>query len=391
MKLNLQRQLTMFFIISLICAAILVFPTYLIYSNSETMIISDLGGDALGVAATIANFIEIEIEPYQTLNNVEDYTTESYDQLYYEHMLSLFHQIVIQTKATYVYTIKRVSETEFAYILDGEDPDSEGFSPLGTVELFSDEMLTVFNEDRNLSTDMIYNETWNERYLSGYSPINDPITGEVIGIVGVDYAFDTVAPLISRLQKISAVAFVMFVFTLAFIFTKLIESRTEAMEIDYLTGLFNKRYFDRHLKINITDARIREQPLSLLMIDIDEFKSVNDVYGHLEGDVVLRAVADTLKSSIRRLDICSRYGGDEFSVILPDSVVDQAFAVAETIISSINGLLVLDKDNRPISLSVSIGIGEWKHNMGVPDLINAADAAMYASKAKGKGKISLFQ
>jgi GGDEF domain-containing protein len=112
---------------------------------------------------------------------------------------------------------------------------------------------------------------------------------------------------------------------------------TRLASIDPLTGLFNRRYFDTRLEAELQRARRHGEPLTLLMVDIDNFKAINDEHGHVVGDRLLRCVSERLRRGVRIFDVCARYGGDEFAILMPSSNVDTAVLVAERIRSSVRG------------------------------------------------------
>lgn len=345
----------------------------------------------MDIASTISRFLENDIDRYRALNSIEDYSLENYDEEYYQEMTEVLQNIKSRTGALFIYTMKYGTTEDFIYVLDAEDPSSENYSPLGTTEPVWAELTTTFESGLESFTDFGYDPTWEADLVIGLSPIIDPDSGEVIGVVGVDYDYAYVQPLIDRIGTVILLGGLMFGLVLAIIIFHLFETRLEALETDYLTNLFSKRYFDRHLQISLTDARYRNQPLSMMMIDVDSFKAINDQYGHLAGDKILRETANILKSSIRRADICARYGGDEFSVILPDANSAQAKAVGERILENILHYQESPERTDSIPLTLSIGIAEWKAETTCEGLINQADTAMYSSKNTGKNKITFFE
>ena len=153
---------------------------------------------------------------------------------------------------------------------------------------------------------------------------------------------------------------------------------------DYLTGLYNKRHFEKYLVQEIARCERQNSHFSLLMIDIDNFKQFNDTYGHLAGDNLLREVGRIINSSIRLMDTAFRYGGEEFAIVLPGSSNDEALKVAERIKSTIEGYRLPGKNN----VTASIGISHWPEDGKDPQtLIARADAALYLAKQLGRNKI----
>jgi diguanylate cyclase (GGDEF)-like protein/PAS domain S-box-containing protein len=146
---------------------------------------------------------------------------------------------------------------------------------------------------------------------------------------------------------------------------------------DSLTGLFNRRYFQKKIADEVSRAGRVGYPLSLIMLDVDDFKIYNDTYGHLAGDDVLLALAEIITGSIRKdTDTAYRYGGDEFVVILPNSDEEKAGCVAHRIARKVTERFGL--------MSVSVGVAGFKNGNSEKELIHAADTAMYALKGKKK-------
>lgn len=155
---------------------------------------------------------------------------------------------------------------------------------------------------------------------------------------------------------------------------------------DHLTGLYNRRVFEAMLEV---ETRKRSsKPFSLLLIDLDNFKLVNDTYGHGTGDQVLVAIARMLRLSFRKSDVVSRYGGEEFAVLLPETAPDSARQVAERFRENVASLS-LGAGPEKIRPTVSVGIASIAYRFGieVADVIEEADRALYRAKAAGKDQV----
>ncbi len=173
---------------------------------------------------------------------------------------------------------------------------------------------------------------------------------------------------------------------------KLVLARSQARykrasETDGLTGLYNKRYLTDRLKTEASQAHRTGHPLSFMMMDVDNFKRFNDTYGHPEGDVVLRVLADVIVNEIRDYDVGCRYGGEEFAVIFPDTSTDQAHHAAQRICQSFAAKVFSPPGHADISSSVSIGIAEYLSDESPADLVRRADEALYAAKNQGKNRV----
>jgi diguanylate cyclase len=158
---------------------------------------------------------------------------------------------------------------------------------------------------------------------------------------------------------------------------------------DPLTGLGNRKYFDRSIEMAVQTALATGEPLSLLMFDIDHFKSFNDSYGHLTGDQVLRLVGMSLKQTIKGQDITARYGGEEFAVVLPNTALRQALTVADHIRRAVMSKELKKKSTGEIlgRVTISVGVSMLKPGDDTDSLIERADACLYAAKRNGRNRV----
>ena len=158
---------------------------------------------------------------------------------------------------------------------------------------------------------------------------------------------------------------------------------------DPLTGLGNRKYFDRSIEMAVQTALANGEPLSLLMFDIDHFKSFNDSYGHLTGDQVLRLVGMSLKQTIKGQDITARYGGEEFAVVLPNTALRQALTVADHIRRAVMSKELKKKSTGEIlgRVTISVGVSMLKPGDDTDSLIERADACLYAAKRNGRNRV----
>jgi diguanylate cyclase len=158
---------------------------------------------------------------------------------------------------------------------------------------------------------------------------------------------------------------------------------------DPLTGLGNRKYFDRSIEMAVQSALANGDPLSLLMFDIDHFKSFNDSYGHLTGDQVLRLVGQSLRQTIKGQDITARYGGEEFAVVLPNTALRQALTVADHIRRAVMSKELKKKSTGEIlgRVTISVGVSMLKSGDDTDSLIERADACLYAAKRNGRNRV----
>ncbi|MEG6566695.1 sensor domain-containing diguanylate cyclase [Thermoanaerobacterium saccharolyticum] len=161
---------------------------------------------------------------------------------------------------------------------------------------------------------------------------------------------------------------------------------------DPLTKTYNRRFFDQILHDSIAKSSIEKTPVSLIMLDVDRFKQINDTYGHMVGDTVLREIASRIKNCVRNNDIVARYGGEEFSVILPNLTAEQACVIAERIRYEVSSKPI-KTDAGDISITVSAGVADFPNKAeSAEKLISHADRALYAGcKTKGRDKVAVYE
>jgi two-component system cell cycle response regulator len=158
--------------------------------------------------------------------------------------------------------------------------------------------------------------------------------------------------------------------------------------VDGLTGLANRRSCEETLASELARAERFPGPLALIVADLDDFKEVNDRYGHQAGDTVLREFAALLRESVRDIDLAWRWGGEEFLLVLPGTDLDGAAHVAERVRRALQGRIVLSVDGEPIPVAASFGVAAYPQSRTASELFAAADGALYEAKRTGKNRVS---
>ncbi|WP_320043616.1 GGDEF domain-containing protein [uncultured Desulfobacter sp.] len=170
---------------------------------------------------------------------------------------------------------------------------------------------------------------------------------------------------------------------------KELEISQKEARTDSLTGLTNRRGLEKRLEIERIRARQNNSPFSVIMLDIDHFKAVNDTFGHLVGDSLLKGFADILSGLVRRNDLATRYGGEEFLILLPETNVEGAYAVSEKIRNILceKEWTIKDSGKRIGQVRASMGIAQYKLGETGNEVITRADEAMYHAKNTGRDRI----
>ncbi|MDD9302418.1 MAG: GGDEF domain-containing protein [Desulfobacter sp.] len=165
-----------------------------------------------------------------------------------------------------------------------------------------------------------------------------------------------------------------------------IENLKDAAVIDPLTGCYNRREFENQLKGHVSSATRHNNPLSLFMLDLDHFKSVNDTHGHLGGDQVLKEVSLLIRQGMRKGDVLARYGGEEFIAILPETDKAKAMELADRLRCKIAGLRI-PFNGASIRITASFGVSQLEANTDISRLIEDADTMLYKAKVNGRNTV----
>ena len=175
---------------------------------------------------------------------------------------------------------------------------------------------------------------------------------------------------------------------------QLVKANQEELEklatVDALTGLYNRRSVLNKLAEKIKLAHRYDEDLCLLLMDIDDFKSINDHYGHIAGDDVLETIANTIKQNIRETDYAGRYGGDELIIILPQTDTLTASHIAERIRTKIEKTVIKNKDGSTFNVTVSQGISNYKNDENQVSFLSRVDQALYKAKQNKRNRVEIL-
>lgn len=229
--------------------------------------------------------------------------------------------------------------------------------------------------------------TWKQRpYLFRFKN-NRPITGPT------DFMYQnvTLLPLTSTDGSVKHVGIIVYDVTDSAVNSIELEKANSSLQafsrVDHLTQLYNRGYWEQRLEEEFSRSLRTGQPCSLIMFDIDFFKSINDEYGHQAGDEIIRITADQVRHKIRSTDIPGRYGGEEFGIVLIDTTADSAKIMAERLRKSISALLI-DYEGEEITFTISLGISEISAEMSqYNQWLETADQALYQAKNNGRNQV----
>jgi diguanylate cyclase (GGDEF)-like protein len=213
-----------------------------------------------------------------------------------------------------------------------------------------------------------------------YTPWILALLGATFGLVA--YFLDVVCRI--KYESLLWLGVILILFCTGFVTGRLIQRLKLSSHTDFLTGLWNRRYFYLRLDEEESRATRKKTPLCVAMVDVDGFKTVNDTYGHAIGDVLLSDLAAILKKNTRKMDVVSRWGGDEFAIIFPETSLDTALDVMKRVRDKVEASF------KPYSLTISAGIISLEPDQDIKSLLIKADQALYKAKNKKNSVIAVI-
>lgn len=379
-----------FLIVAVIIISVLSIVSALsLYNNIQALLIEEKGKKAMSVSIAVEKLIEQNYPAFQELMYASEYSTGNYDTFYHSSMQQDFRDIREKSGVRFIYCCKRISDDDIVYLFDGEPTNSEFYSPLGSRDSLDEFEKEIYRSKTSGYTPLVNNSVWGS-LLTGMTPIINPNTGEAVAHVGVDVSVDSIRTTLSGIKKVILFNAFSFIIITSLIIYRLLLMTSVFTEYDYLTGLHSKGYQERFLEQQIRKSITNGKQFPVIMIDFDDFKSINDEYGHHFGDTVLKAVSEIIKICTRSVDCCARYGGDEFIIILPEANMEYAALVCQWLLKEVSSLNLKATNDLVVPVSISIGIALWEMNMTAEQVLNRADKALYHSKRTGKNKSAVY-
>ncbi|MCL2260969.1 MAG: diguanylate cyclase [Fibromonadales bacterium] len=345
-----------------------------VYSTIKRLMEDQFQLAGQSTAVVVASIISEDLDGYRQFLATRDTSSE-----YYVRMQGYFNNILKTSNLRFIYTINRINNKYIEIILDSEPTSSKYYSAPGSIETMNKTTSIVF--DTKQPTKLKPTRSAFGHLLGGCAPILDE-QGELLGVVGVDIDYSEIFFIVQQLFIALTTIFILLLVFIYFLLSKISHYFLEPMLKDKLTGAYNKRYFEAILKKSIDAALEAKQELSVLMLDLDYFKKINDTYGHIFGDIVLAKTAGWIRESLRKDDFFVRYGGEEFAVLQFNIDASVAANLAERIRKTIESHNIYNAEkNISITMTISIGIANLqKRNVSALELVKEADKALYEAK-----------
>ncbi|MFV0519007.1 MAG: GGDEF domain-containing protein [Lachnospirales bacterium] len=330
------------------------------------------------VAMSLSNTIEESSEAYKEL--LETHNTDSD---FYRKTYNAFVDIAADTEIAYVYTVQWYSEDEIMFIIDCVPLTDPNSTPIGTVYEMGQFAKEAFEKNDIVSSGFVFYESWEDNYLSAFSPIIDPTTNETLGLVGVDIIIDELQAKLNYLL-VSLIIILLVVLIITYILlTVFSDLLVKPYVTDGLTKIYNRKFFDTYIIDICNKAKKRNTPISLLTLDIDHFKRINDTYGHSFGDKVLQETCSTITKNLSKTHCFARYGGEEFVILVENAKENDALQLGSIINTAISNLSIHNKEkNEDIKFTISIGIAclDFEKISTIEELKEKSDKALYNAK-----------
>ncbi|HLO04649.1 MAG TPA: GGDEF domain-containing protein [Symbiobacteriaceae bacterium] len=232
-------------------------------------------------------------------------------------------------------------------------------------------------------------QIYDAEYMAGWAIIYDGT--DPLGMVLVLIDTSETQEIFDRTQLIIMIAMGIIIVLSGLVAYRFASSFEKTAVTDGLMQLYNHRYFKQRLEQEVARAARHKHPLTLVMLDIDHFKKINDTWGHATGDIVLRLLGRWVKDQSRKTDVVARYGGEEVALILTDTALAGGQLFAERLREFVANETVRDPDeNAEFKITISVGCAQWERGMSFLDLIRAADTALYHSKSGGRNRVSVY-
>ncbi|NLC23694.1 MAG: diguanylate cyclase [Oxalobacter sp.] len=337
-----------------------------------------------GIASATATVIEQDIAGYKEFIKTRDTRSP-----YYRQIKSIMEKIRTDNEGSIIYldTEIRLSDDRMMYILDGEKEGSSTFSPPGSTDSLTESRRMAYETKAPYMGYFVTNK-WGT-LLSAYAPITNLETGEFIGLVGSDVSLDQYNEITDYQLLIILGSIGMRLLLRATILVASSGRIEKTIMRDGLTGAYKKSYFLHALKRQIGEAGRTKIPVTVMMADLDNFKNINDTYGHPFGDIVLEAVAKALSTGLRQSDCLARYGGEEFVAFFPGLSGEMADSVLNRLRKQVENLRLYNEEyGRLVPITISIGGAQIAPGQTPADVIDLADRALYDAK-RTKNTVSL--
>ncbi len=379
-----RRSCTLILLTVSLVTLFLLVPAKVLLSTYKQAMLGEMEQRALAVANATAIFLENDSRSYSDLVRAAQENPKSIDRHYYTLVQEMFIRLREDANVDYLYTQAKTGPATAMLVLDSRR-DANPLRPVFQGMGISSSCNQAFAQATGVTTGMMEHEEWGPSIFA-HAPIMDNERGMVLGVVSTGFGIATLQNTVQNMSFIISGLFLLIIILVSLTICIVLKLREHSLEVEYLTHLGTKRYFETQLRRIALHTKTSKAPFSLLLLDIDGFKLINDTYGHLAGDKVLQTVGAIISANTQTSSICSRIGGDEFAIILTSTTLEGALAIAQTVQSVICEHTF--EEYPALVLSVSIGVAQWNEDQTPQELIELADKALYKAKHMGRNTVS---
>ncbi len=321
---------------------------------------------------TLREQMDSSLNFYSAMKDIAKIIESQYELSYIIPIIGEMIDRFISAHLIYIFIINKENKNHFDLIWPKACKDKEVYNKLK--ELIDDQTVEyIISEDRRIGVFPLRGEEGLMGAIAAFSNIDE------LSDRDIDYLVQLSQQSSTTIQRANVYAEVLKYATL-----------------DALTGLNNRRQFELRLSQEIATTKRKGTPLCAMMIDVDYFKKVNDTYGHNVGDFVLKTVATLITNEIREYDIPCRYGGEEFFVILPQTMLEEAALVAQRLRKTIENYKIVFEDNetkqvKTLKVTISIGVSQYESNLTAEEFSTNADKALYEAKRNGRNRVIVYR
>ena len=400
-KINLSSPMKIFLVSFISMTLAMATLGYATYQACYEVLADDIGRRAQATAQVAAHLVEVNPKLVQEMMALDILSARNHQaSLEFKRNMA---PLIKHNDVDFIYVEVKLQGNQVRYFVNPTEEEGFGEPPGTPLEymyiLTSEDESQYKNRDRYDVGDPLRERAYTEKIpmfgspthnkwgylMTGYTPLF--YQGHFIGLLGVDIAGDEFLAAVTSVRNIIVVSFGIIVLLGGFFLYWASLILSKPMFIDGLTKLFNHQYMKARLQEEISRAKRYGRPLSLLMLDLDFFKRINDCYGHHSGDQVLQRVAQLIQGGLKEENIACRYGGEEIAIILPQTALWEATGVAERLRRTIEeAKLSVELASSPFQVTVSIGIAELTGEDTPEMLLNKADRALYLAKNRGRNR-----
>ena len=378
-----------YFLLVIIFMSLMCCFGVLIYQNTARTIKTQLGNKCVGIASAVAVLIEEDIEGFIEFSQTLDIQSDYYNTIRPKLMRIRSEN---HDNITFLYVQMRISETEVMYILDSELENDPLFSHPGRIDAIMPPEIEAYRLQKPYAPDEFMLSNYGN-LMTCFVPLHNPATGEFLALVGVDVSIDQYRSVIKNQLVILVMSVGLFILVLVLSLSLSSGQIERLVARDNLTGVYNKASFVRNLRQQLKDSKRKGKgnSVTIFMADLDHFKKINDTYGHVFGDVVLKTVAQTINKMLRKVDCFARYGGEEFVAYLPDTSIENAESIVERIRLAIENTVIHNVERDiDVKITISIGVAEFNPALTIQEGIELADKALYQAK-RPRNSIAVYK